>query len=276
MHLSLESLQAPPSSLPSSLPSSSWTVLDRKAITAAIIEDNVGQEERSLEHHQHQLLPSFLSRDINSTTVILSIPSSSCLTIMDIVKQGYVRVRSKRLSLWKKRWIILRRASSKGPVRLEKYFDERSSRNVSHSPKLLFCNNVSNVCRLSSTVKVHSFAISFDSNTPDSTCKWFACDSGNYLWRSRYPSFLHDIDMLSRLSIPKTAPKVCQGSSFTHSSCLSTMVWTQILKPFNHQTSLSFKFPGTSGPVISESPASHLTLLLLLLFLAFSCPHEEN
>lgn len=97
---------------------------------------------------------------------------------MDIVKQGYVRVRSKRLSLWKKRWIILRRASSKGPVRLEKYFDERSSRNVSHTPKVIFCNSVSNVCRLSSTVKVHSFAISFDSSSPDSSSKWFACDSG--------------------------------------------------------------------------------------------------
>jgi len=94
---------------------------------------------------------------------------------MDIVKQGYVRVRSKRVSLWKKRWIILRRASSKGPVRLEKYFDERSSRNICHQPKTILLTNVTNVCRLSSTVKVHSFAISFDQN--DSTSKWFACDS---------------------------------------------------------------------------------------------------
>lgn len=95
---------------------------------------------------------------------------------MDVVKQGYVRVKSKRLSLWKKRWIILRRASSKGPVRLEKYCDERSSRNISHHPKTLLLTNVTNVCRLSSTVRVHSFAVTFD-HDPDS--RWFSCDSGN-------------------------------------------------------------------------------------------------
>ena len=94
---------------------------------------------------------------------------------MDVVKQGYVRVRSKRLSLWKKRWVIMRRASSKGPVRLEKYCDERSSRNLSHHPKTILLTSVTNVCRLSSTVKVHSFAVSFDAS---STSRWFACDSG--------------------------------------------------------------------------------------------------
>jgi len=115
----------------------------------------------------------------SSDQCFVSVDNSN--TIMDIVKQGYVRVRSKRLSLWKKRWIILRRASSKGPVRIEKYIDERSSRNVAHTPKILYCDSVTNVCRLSSTVKVHSFAISFNSNSLDAEAiKWFACNSGNF------------------------------------------------------------------------------------------------
>ena len=92
---------------------------------------------------------------------------------MDVVKQGYVRVRSKRLSLWKKRWAILRRASSKGPVRLDLYIDERSARNGA-IPKTLILSSVSNVCRLSSTVRVHSFAVSLNHNT---LSRWFACDS---------------------------------------------------------------------------------------------------
>ncbi|KAI1285350.1 Docking protein 5 [Halotydeus destructor] len=92
---------------------------------------------------------------------------------MDVVKQGYVRVRSKRVALWQKRWLVLRRASSKGPCRLEKYLDERSARSSVSCHKTIILSSVVNACRLSLTIKPHAFAINFDSRT----CKWFACDS---------------------------------------------------------------------------------------------------
>lgn len=45
----------------------------------------------------------------------------------DIAKQGYVKVQSKKLGVWKKRWLILRRKSGHGQARIEKYKDESSS-----------------------------------------------------------------------------------------------------------------------------------------------------
>jgi hypothetical protein len=74
--------------------------------------------------------------------------------------------------LWHKRWLVLRRASSKGPTRLDKYTDEKSARSGTYR-KTLLLNSVVNVCRLSATVRVHAFALTID----NFTCKWFACDS---------------------------------------------------------------------------------------------------
>ncbi|RWS05962.1 Docking protein 6-like protein, partial [Dinothrombium tinctorium] len=92
--------------------------------------------------------------------------------VSDIVKQGYLRVRSKNVGVWQKRWIVLRRASSKGPCRLEKYLDEKSARSaVQHKTALL--TNVATISRLPQSTKKQSFAINFN----DGTFKWFLCDS---------------------------------------------------------------------------------------------------
>lgn len=93
----------------------------------------------------------------------------------DIVKQGYVRVKSKSVSIWHKRWTVLRRASSKGPIRLEKYFDEKSAR--SHSlHKTYLLTNVASISRIPSNCRKYAFAFNFH----DGSHKWFSCDSGEH------------------------------------------------------------------------------------------------
>lgn len=88
----------------------------------------------------------------------------------DIVKQGYLRYKSRSLCLWQKRWIILRGPSNKGPCRLEKYADERAAR-CAEQPKVQLLSSISNVNRISS--RKHSFAVELN----DGTEKCFSCDS---------------------------------------------------------------------------------------------------
>ena len=38
----------------------------------------------------------------------------------DVLKQCYLKIKSKNVGVWQKRWVVLRRASSKGPYRLGK------------------------------------------------------------------------------------------------------------------------------------------------------------
>lgn len=99
------------------------------------------------------------------------------LTVMatdtsDIIKQGYLKLKSKTVGVWQKRWIILRRASSKGPCRIDKFLDEKSAR-TNCSCKTIVLTNVSNVSRLPITHRKHSFVISFN----PINCKLFACES---------------------------------------------------------------------------------------------------
>lgn len=45
-----------------------------------------------------------------------------------ILKQGEVRMKSRRLGIWRKRYVVLFAPSSKGPTRLVKYADEKGFR----------------------------------------------------------------------------------------------------------------------------------------------------
>ena len=93
--------------------------------------------------------------------------------LSDVVKQGYLRCKSRSLGLWQKRWLVLRSTSNKGPCRLEKYADENAARNVDqHKVQLL--TNVSAVTRLVPFSKKHAFTIDFH----DGSSKIFSCDSG--------------------------------------------------------------------------------------------------
>ncbi|GFQ92422.1 docking protein 6 [Trichonephila clavata] len=92
--------------------------------------------------------------------------------ISDIVKQGYLKIRSCKLGLWQRRWIVLRRASSKAPCRLEKYIDEKAARSVT-GHKIALLTSVNTISRIPSSVKKHAFTICF----MDCTTKCFACDS---------------------------------------------------------------------------------------------------
>lgn len=93
--------------------------------------------------------------------------------LSDVVKQGYLRCKSRSLGLWQKRWIVLRSASHKGPCRLEKYVDESAARNQEqHKVQLL--TTVAGVVRLPSSARKHAFTIEFN----DGCSKCFSCDSG--------------------------------------------------------------------------------------------------
>lgn len=87
----------------------------------------------------------------------------------DIVKQGYVRVRSRKLGLWQRRWIILHRASSKGPNRLEKFIDEHASRH-GHASKLMILSDVANISRLPNGQKRHALCIHFSDDARKELC----------------------------------------------------------------------------------------------------------
>jgi len=67
----------------------------------------------------------------------------------DIVKQGYVKTKSKNFGHWQKKWFILRKASSKGPSRLERFNDEKSSM-LQYESKMIDLTDIERVeiCRM--------------------------------------------------------------------------------------------------------------------------------
>ncbi|KAM7282983.1 docking protein 5 [Ixodes scapularis] len=90
----------------------------------------------------------------------------------DIAKQGYVRVRSRNIGVWQRRWLVLRRAAGRTPCRLEKYLEERHAR-LHAGQKVVLLGPAASVCRLPASVKRHAFALAFQ----DGSVKAIACDS---------------------------------------------------------------------------------------------------
>ncbi|XP_071973013.1 docking protein 4 isoform X2 [Engystomops pustulosus] len=87
----------------------------------------------------------------------------------DIVRQGYVRMKSRKLGIYRRCWLVLRKSSSKGPWRLEKYPDESS---VSSS-QVMEISNVKCIMRLPKETKRQAVAIIFC----DDLARTFTCDS---------------------------------------------------------------------------------------------------
>ncbi|KAH9362267.1 docking protein 5-like [Haemaphysalis longicornis] len=90
----------------------------------------------------------------------------------DIAKQGYVRVRSRNIGVWQRRWLVLRKGTSTTACRLEKYLEEKHAR-AHAGQKVVLLGAATSITRLPSSVRKHAFSICFQ----DGSVKSVACDS---------------------------------------------------------------------------------------------------
>ncbi|XP_073420989.1 docking protein 4 isoform X1 [Dendrobates tinctorius] len=81
-------------------------------------------------------------------------------------------LRPFHLQIYRRCWLVLRKSSSKGPWRLEKYPDERSVL-LRMSPKVMEISNVKCIMRLPKETKRQAVAIIFC----DDLARTFTCDS---------------------------------------------------------------------------------------------------
>ncbi|XP_041946696.1 docking protein 5-like isoform X2 [Alosa sapidissima] len=90
----------------------------------------------------------------------------------DILKQGYVKVRRRHFWIYQRCWLVFKRASSKGPNRLEKFPNERASNFHCHQ-KVIDLTDVTDVTRPSKEKKKNVLVLTF---ADDSTLT-FTCDT---------------------------------------------------------------------------------------------------
>ncbi|XP_062401696.1 docking protein 5-like [Sardina pilchardus] len=91
----------------------------------------------------------------------------------DILKQSYVKIRRRHFWIYQRCWLVFKRASSKGPNRLEKFPNERASNFHCHQ-KVIDLKDVTDVTRPSKEKKKNGLVLTF---ADDSTLA-FTCDSG--------------------------------------------------------------------------------------------------